>query len=59
MSGRPAAGQPSYEPSADARIFARQIRDWFLGLVGEGFTEAQALTILGTMLGAQIQRGEQ
>jgi hypothetical protein len=48
---------PRYEPSADARAFAKQIRDWYLALLAEGFTEAQALTILGTLLAAQIQNG--
>lgn len=38
------------EPSADARQAARALRDQFLALVKEGFTEHQALVIIGQIL---------
>jgi hypothetical protein len=40
------------EPSADARGVARACRDQFLALVAEGFTENQALQIIGVMIAA-------
>jgi hypothetical protein len=43
-----------YEPTANSREFARVIRDLFMGLVSEGFTEPQALSIIGTVVAAKI-----
>lgn len=40
------------EPSADARAAARGLRDYYLALVQEGFTQGQALTIIGEVLRA-------
>lgn len=49
-----------YEPSADARVSARAMRDLFLALRQEGFTEAQALSILGSSIAAAaLTRGEE
>ena len=45
----------SYEPSAAARAAARACRDQYLALIKEGFTEAQALHIVGVTLSAVIQ----
>ncbi|MEU1550265.1 hypothetical protein [Nocardia sp. NPDC005745] len=45
----------AFEPSAAARTVGRTCRDFFMGLVKEGFTEAQALHIVGVMLSASIQ----
>ncbi len=45
------------EPSADARAMARTVRDNFTALIGEGFTEPQALALLEVMLGAAAQNG--
>lgn len=42
------------EPSADIRASARHIRELFLALLEQGFTEAQASSILGTMLGTAM-----
>lgn len=42
------------EPSAGARQMARAIRDIFAALMAEGFSEQQALAILGTVIAAQI-----
>ncbi|MCP3937845.1 MAG: hypothetical protein GY708_21055 [Actinomycetia bacterium] len=41
----------------EARALAATIRDNFTALVGEGFTEAQALALLEVMLGAAAQNG--
>jgi hypothetical protein len=38
------------EPSALSRAAAREMRDLFVAFIDEGFTENQALTILGHML---------
>jgi hypothetical protein len=41
------------EPAADLRQLANTLRQTFLALVQEGFTEQQALTIIGQILAAQ------
>ena len=43
---------PSKEPSAAAREVARFLFDYFNALTAEGFSEAQALSIIGAMLAA-------
>ncbi len=45
------------EPGADARALARAVRDNFAALTAEGFTEAQALALLGQMLAASVREG--
>jgi len=40
------------EPSADMRQNAHQLREMFIALVEEGFTEAQAVGIIGKILSA-------
>lgn len=40
----------SYEPSADMRVLARNLRDMFQALIAEGFTERQALSIIGEVI---------
>lgn len=40
------------EASAAARAGARALRDYFLALVAEGFTQSQALEIVGHVLRA-------
>lgn len=44
---------PNREPAADLRVAARQLRELFVSLVNEGFTEHQALRIVGQVLGGQ------
>lgn len=46
------------EPSADMREFARICRDMYVGLLQEGFTEREALAILGQVIAAQIGGGK-
>lgn len=41
------AGPVQREPRAELRTAAVTLHEWFVALVAEGFTEAQALTILG------------
>lgn len=43
-------GLPPVEPSADMRQAALELRGMFLAYVGSGFTEKQALSLLGVML---------
>lgn len=38
------------EPRADLRVSANELRQYFIALVGEGFTEKQALQIVGAIL---------
>jgi hypothetical protein len=45
------AGGPS-EPTSDARQFARFTHDHFVALIGEGFTEDQAMRIIGMLFRA-------
>lgn len=42
------------EPSANLRQFASAARQMFIALVNEGFTERQALSIVGTAIAASI-----
>lgn len=44
------------EPSADHRVFASQVRQTFLALVQEGFSEPQALLLVQTIIASQAQR---
>jgi hypothetical protein len=38
------------EPTAEIRQAASFVRQWFIGLINEGFTEQQALVIIGQMI---------
>lgn len=38
------------EPSADARVAAATIRQLYLALLNEGFTEEQAMTLVKSMI---------
>lgn len=48
------SGLPPCEPSADLRVFASSMRQMFVALTNEGFTEQQALTMIGQVLAASI-----
>lgn len=50
--------QSQIEPSADMRVLAANLRQMFLALVREGFTEQQALTIIGQCISANAKGGE-
>lgn len=41
---------PKIEPDADSREIARILRQQYLALTGEGFTETQACMILGQIM---------
>jgi hypothetical protein len=43
------------EPNADIRVFAKTMQQMFVALVQEGFTERQALIIIGQILAANAQ----
>lgn len=45
------------EPSAEARTNAHLVREIFLSLVYEGFTEQQAIAIVGQILAAAVIAG--
>lgn len=47
---------PNEEPGADMRQAAKAMRGVFVALVHEGFTENQALVIVGQMLIAGSQK---
>jgi len=49
-----AAANVRVEPSAETRTNAHAVRETFLALTYEGFTESQALNIVGQMLAAVI-----
>lgn len=42
------------EPNADARAFAKACHQTYVALTLEGFTEQQALTIIGQMIAANL-----
>lgn len=46
------------EPSADLRNAANFLRQMFTALINEGFTEQQALTIVGQAIQANIGGGK-
>ena len=52
------ARRPEVEPPAETRAAAKVTFEIFVALVNEGFTDAQALQIVGSMLAAQIQKPE-
>lgn len=45
------------EPRADLRQFAAGMREMFIALVNEGFTEQQALIIIGQVLAGGMGHG--
>lgn len=55
---RDISNPPMEEPSADARQFARNLRDAYTALRAENFTEPQALMILGYAMAAASQNGD-
>ena len=46
------------EPSAAMREMARILWETYAALVKEGFTEAQALTIVGQIIAGTMPKGE-
>ena len=46
--------QPTEEPDAVSREIAKSFRNLFTALVHEGFTEPQALQLIGTAISAAI-----
>ena len=46
------------EPSADIRDLAHNLRQIFVALREQGFTDAQGCAIVGTMLGQAISSGQ-
>lgn len=43
------------EPSPEVRSMALQLRQVFVALIAEGFTEAQALNLIGNILTANAR----
>jgi hypothetical protein len=41
------------EPTADMRAAARQLREYYVALIREGFTEMQAIRIIGMVIAGQ------
>lgn len=48
---------PAREPSAELRTAARQLREYYVALVREGFSESQALRIIGAIISGQAGQG--
>lgn len=46
--------KPQHEPAATVRQAAGALHDYYVALVQAGFTEAQALQILGVTLSAAL-----
>lgn len=46
------------EPTADARTFARSVRQLYVALRQEGFGESQAIQIIGIGIAASIQSNQ-
>jgi len=44
-----------YEASADSRAFAHAIHDLYVALRAEGFTQAETLMMLATIIGASMR----
>lgn len=49
--------RPPTEPSADLRQLASLYYQMFVALVAEGFTEPQALKVIGSVIAASFQAG--
>lgn len=49
---------PTEEPPANMRQMARTIRDMYVSLVNEGFTAAEALKLVGSVLQATLTAAE-
>lgn len=47
------------EPAADLRQFAGSMRQMYIALVQEGFSQKEALTIMGHVLVASFKSGDQ
>ena len=45
------------EPSADARTFAKFLRDYYMALTLEGFSSGEALAIIGSVLASAAAGG--
>lgn len=50
MSWEAITMKPGFEPSADARVLAKNLFDMFMAMTQEGFTEDQALSIISTVV---------
>lgn len=53
----PPPGRGIVEPTADQRALASTLHGCFIALTMEGFTEQQALQIIGMMMAANIANG--
>ena len=51
-------GKSQYEPSASARVMAKQLYDMFMALKLEGFSEDEALSIIAMCIHSSNLRGE-
>ena len=51
--------QPKMEPHAEMRSVANWMRQMYVALIDEGFTEQQALVLLGQTVTASIGKGSQ
>jgi len=54
MSPDPPITKPKREPDANQRVAAAQTHSLFTALVDEGFSETQALQLLGVMLASAV-----
>ena len=54
---RPVSDRPPMEPSADWRTMANQFRQMFVALSAEGFSEREALMIVGQVVAGAMLRG--
>lgn len=48
---------PNEEPRAELRAFARAMREMYVAMQQEGFTEAEAMQIVGVTIASGIANG--
>lgn len=58
MSWEAITMKAGFEPTAEARVMAKQLFNLYMALTLEGFSEEQALSIISTTIYSMYQKGD-